>query len=230
MTALQRAVAVAQVNGIALTVRQYLHFHVTRIGQELFQIDHRVAEGSARFNLGQLDRLDQLGLFMHDAHAATATATGGLDDHRVADALGNLQALGFVFRQWAIGAGHGWYAGFLHGGNRGDLVAHQADHAGARADEGESGVFHLLGKVCTLGEEAVAGVDTVSAGDLCSADDRRNIQVGVGRRCRADADGFVCHGQVHQLAVGSGVHCHGFQTEFLARADHAQGNFTSVGN
>ena len=30
---------------------------------------------------------------MHDAHAAAATAAGGLDDHRVADVLGNAEVL-----------------------------------------------------------------------------------------------------------------------------------------
>ena len=189
-------------NSVALAVRQYLNFHVTRVGQELLQVHHGVAEGGARFNLGQLDRLDQLGLFMHNAHAATTAAAGGLDDDRVANALGNLQAFGFVLGQRAVGAGHGGYAG----------------------------VFNLLGKVGVLGQEAVAGVDAVGAGHFRRADDRRDVQVGQGRRSRADADGFVSHGQVHEFTVGGGVHRHGFQTEFLARADNPQGNFTSVGN
>ncbi len=217
-------------NSVALTVRQYLNFHVTRVGQELLQIHHRVAEGGARFNLGQLDRLDQLGLFMHDAHAATAAATCGLDDHRVANALGNLQAFGFIFGQRAVGAGHCGHAGFLHGGNSRHLVTHQADHGGAGADKGEAGVLDLLGEIGVLGQEAVARMNAVGAGHFGGADDRRNIQIG--QRCgrRADTDGFVSHGQVHEFTVGGRVHRHGFQTKFLARADNPQGNFTSVGN
>src|SRR5690606_18401641 len=39
VAALQRAVPIAQMNGIALTVGQHLNFHVTGIGQELLQVD-----------------------------------------------------------------------------------------------------------------------------------------------------------------------------------------------
>ena len=49
------------------------------------------------------------------------------------------------------------HAGFLHGVDRGNLVAHQADGFGFRADEDEAGAFHLLGEVGVLGQEAVAG-------------------------------------------------------------------------
>lgn len=49
VAALQRAVAVAQVDGVALAVGQHLHFDVARVGEEFFQIDHRVAERRACF-------------------------------------------------------------------------------------------------------------------------------------------------------------------------------------
>src|SRR5690606_1764481 len=188
--ALQGAVTVAQVDGVALAVGQYLHFHVPRVGQELFQVDHGVAEGRARFGAGQADRLDQVFFLVHHAHAATTAATGGLDDHRIADPTADLQALFLVLGQRAVGAGHGRYTGLLHGGNRRHLVTHQADYLGAGADEGEAGVLDLLGEVGVFREEAIAGVDAVGTGYLGSADDARNVQVRLGGDRRADADGF----------------------------------------
>ena len=118
MPALQGAVAIAQVHRVSLAIGKYLNLNVARVGQKLFQIDHGVAKGSACFGAGQCDRLDQFGLLVHHAHAAPATAAGGLDDHRVAHAAADGQTLGLVIRQGAVGAGYGRYARVDHGGNR----------------------------------------------------------------------------------------------------------------
>ena len=72
------------------------------------------------------------------------------------------------------GAGQDRDARLRHGAARGDLVAHQAHHLGLRTDPGEAALLHDLGEVGVLGEEAVAGVDGVGAGDLGGADDRRD--------------------------------------------------------
>ena len=51
VAALQGAVAVAQINGIALAVAQNLYFNVTGIFQEFFQIDCVIAKGGLGFGL-----------------------------------------------------------------------------------------------------------------------------------------------------------------------------------
>ena len=75
VTTLQRAIAVAQMDGMALAIGKHLDFHVTWVGQEFFQIDHRVAERRASFGAGQFRRGDQVFFLVHNAHAAT-TANG----------------------------------------------------------------------------------------------------------------------------------------------------------
>jgi hypothetical protein len=89
VAALHGAVALAQVDGVAVLVGQHLDFDVARVLQELLHVDGRIAEGSAGFGLGHLHRIDQRRLGVHHAHAAAAAAAGGLDDHRVADGLGD---------------------------------------------------------------------------------------------------------------------------------------------
>src|SRR5690606_34536775 len=84
VTALQRAVAVIEVDGVALAVGQHLDLHMARIAEELLQVDYRVAERGTGFGAGQLGRLDQVLFLVDHAHAATTAAAGGLDDHRVA--------------------------------------------------------------------------------------------------------------------------------------------------
>lgn len=65
----------------------------------------------------------------------------------------------------------------FHGVDRGNLVAHQADGFGFRADEDETGAFNLLGEVGVLGQEAVARVDRHCAGDFRRRDDGRDVQI-----------------------------------------------------
>ncbi len=230
MAALQRAVAVTQVDGIALAVGEHLDLHVARVGQEFFEVDHRVAEGCTGFVAGQLGRGDQILFLVHHAHAATTAAAGGLDDHRVADFTGDLQRQLFVFRQRAIGARHGRYTGFLHGVLGRHLVTHQTDDVGGRADKGEAGFLHLLGEVGVLGQEAVAGMDAVRAGDLCRGDDRRDAQVGLSGGGRADAHRLIGERHVHQIAVGSRMDRYGLDAQFLAGTQHSQGDFAAVGD
>ena len=84
VTTLERAVAIAQVYGVALAIGQHLNFHVAWVAEELLEIDHRVSERRARFGACQFGRLDEVFFVMNDTHAAAATATSGLDNNRVA--------------------------------------------------------------------------------------------------------------------------------------------------
>src|SRR5690606_25546940 len=104
------------------------------------------------------------------AHAAPAAAAGGLDDHRVADVVGQPVVGGHVVAQRPVAAGHAGHAGLLHRPDRLDLVAHQADGLGLGPDEHEARLLHALGEVGVLAEEAVAGVDGLGVGDLGRGD------------------------------------------------------------
>jgi hypothetical protein len=63
-----------------------------------------------------------------------------------------------------------------------------------------------LGELGVLGEEAVAGMDGVGAGDLGGGDDARNLEVRIARGGRADADVVIGKADVQGLAVGLGIH------------------------
>jgi hypothetical protein len=90
---LHGAVALAQMNDVALAVSQDLKFDVPRPLQEFLHVDLVVAERGARLGLGDADGVQQRGFGVHDAHAAAAAAAGGLDDHRIADVAGHAQVL-----------------------------------------------------------------------------------------------------------------------------------------
>ncbi|RMN69225.1 hypothetical protein ALQ54_05717 [Pseudomonas syringae] len=230
VTALQRAVAIAQVDSLTLAVGNHLDFHVTWVGQVFFQVDHRVAEPGGCFGAGLRRGFDQVFFAMNHTHTATTTATGGLDDHRVTDFTANAQSGVFVFRQRAVGTGNGRYIGQLHGVLGRNLVAHQANGVCFWTDESEARFFNLFGEVGVLGEKPVTRVDRRGAGHFGSRNDRRNVQVGQIGRCRTDADGFVCQAQVHQLAICGGVYSDGLDAQFFTGTQDAQGNFAAVGD
>ena len=81
-----------------------------------------------------------------------------------------------------------------------------------------------------LGEEAVAGVDGVRAGDLAGGDQGRDIEVAVAGRGRADADALVGEAHMHGVGVGGRVHRHRGDAELFRGPQDAQGDLAPVGN
>ena len=230
VAALERAVAFAEVDGVAVFVGQYLDFDVARGFEEFFHVHHVVAKGLARFGFGEAYGIDDFVSAAHDAHATTAAAASGFDDDGIADALGGGADFVRICRQRAVGAGNAGDARGFHGFDGFDFVAHHADGFGARADEGEAGLFDALGEVGVFGEEAVAGVDGVGVGDFGGGDDGRHIEVAFGRWRGTDADGFVGQHDVFEVGIGLGVDGDGFDAHFAAGAQDAQRDFAAVGD
>ncbi len=90
--------------------------------------------------------------------------------------------------------------------------------------------FDDLGELGVLAQETVAGVDRVGLGDLGGGNDRRNVEVAVLRRGRADADGVVGQPHVHRVGVGGRVHRDRLDAHLVRRAVDAQRDFAAVGN
>ena len=108
-----------------------------------------------------------------ELHAAAAAAGGRLDDDRVADRGRRPARASSSVGTAPSEPGHAGHAERLHRLLGGDLVAHQPDVLGGRADEGEAVVLDDLHEGRVLGEEAVARVDRLGAGDLAGGDDVR---------------------------------------------------------
>ena len=60
-----------------------------------------------------------------------------------------------------------------------DLVAHQADVLGLRADEMQIVLGEDFGEAGVLRQEAVAGMHGVGAGDLAGREQRRDVEIAV---------------------------------------------------
>jgi acetyl-CoA carboxylase biotin carboxylase subunit len=85
--------------------------------------------------------------------------------------------------------------------------------------DGRGNAVHL-GEVGALGEESVARMHGVGAGDLGGGDDGGDVQVALLGRRWADADILVGEGDVQAVLVGGAVHGHRGDAELAAGLDH----------
>src|SRR6185369_1133386 len=86
---------------------------------------------------------------------------------------------------------------------------------------GERGVF---------GQEAITGVDGFGIRHLGRRNDRRHVQVALGRRSRPDAHGLFGQLDVFRVAVGLGIDHDRLHSEFAAGTLDAQRDLSAIGD
>ena len=227
--ALDRALALAQVDDVAEQVAQDLHLNVPGLQQVLLHVDRVVGERSPGLGAGGVVHVGHLFRRVHHPHAAAAAAGAGLDDDRIADALAPHEGLFHGLHQ-PVAAGHERHPRRQHGGLGPGLVAHGADDLGVGADEDHPAGLAHVHEVGILAEKAVAGMDGFRSGHFRGGDDLGDVQVGFAAGGRADADVLVGETHVEGVAVGFGIDSHGLDAQFLAGQDHPQGDLAPVGD
>src|SRR6185437_9067359 len=142
VTALDRAVALAERDHVAVPVSEELDLDVAWPFEVALAEDRLIAECRRSLAPRRRERLVELLLRAHDAHPATATSGGCLDEEREADLLRR------PARQHRN-------AGCARGLLRSELVAARPQRRRGRADPRQPGLDHRLGELRALGEEAV---------------------------------------------------------------------------
>ena len=182
MAALDRAVALAERDHVAVPVCQELDLDVTRSLEVALAEDGVVAERGGglapRCGEGFVELLRRA----HDAHSAAAASGRGFDEQRKADLL----------RCPARQHGHAGRACRLL---RGELVAAGAQRGRRRADPDQSGLEHGLGELRALGKESVARMDGVGSGFTSGTYMFGGIEVG------GDLDERVRRGGMERAAI-----------------------------
>ena len=84
MSALDRALALAEREHAALAVGQHLDLDVPGRDDRLLEIEPRLAERGLRLGGGRLERAFELVRVANRAHALAAPARDGLEQHRIA--------------------------------------------------------------------------------------------------------------------------------------------------
>ena len=85
MPALHRAIAFPEMHHIAVMIGEDLHFDMPRMLDVFFEVDARIAKGGLRFGLRLLNGRSSAPDRCGHAHAASAAAGRGLDQHRKAN-------------------------------------------------------------------------------------------------------------------------------------------------
>src|SRR5207245_10243683 len=88
----------------------------------------------------------------------------------------------------------------------------------------------LLGKVCVLGRQPVAGMECINIVDFRRADGRGNIEVTLCELRRADTNSLISKAHVQRIAVGLAVNRNRADAQLLASANYPQSDFTAVSN
>ena len=83
-------------------------------------------------------------------------------------------------------------------------------------------------KAGVLGQEAVAGMDGVGAGDFTGGEQVGHVEIGVARRRRADAHALVSEPHMHGIGIGGRVHGDRRDAELLAGPQHPQRDLAAI--
>jgi len=104
VAALHGAVALAEMDDVAVLVAEDLHLDVLRARNVFLEKDGRVAECALGLALRLVEQRRKVAGFLDDAHAAAAAAEGRLDDEREADRFRDLHRL-LAIGDGLLGAG-----------------------------------------------------------------------------------------------------------------------------
>ena len=227
---LEGAVALAQVDHIAVLVAQDLHLDVLGLHQILFDKDILVAEGFAGFGFDQLELTAHVVYSVAAAHTAAAAAAGRLEDD--GEAEGDRLFHRFIgVPEGHVGAGNGGHAAGVGDGLGGELVAHLGQDLGRGADKGDPGVLAGLGEGGIFRQEPVAGMNGVHVAPLGQVDDGVDVQIGAQRAfVFADQISLVGPGAEEREGVLVGVDGHGVQAQVVACTENSDGDLTAIGD
>ncbi len=186
-------------------VQEHLHLDVAGTRQVALEVCLGAPEvGGGLAGRGLERRRGAVGL-ADDLQALAATAVRRLDRDRPAELLAEGDDV--VDRLDRLeGPGDRRDAGRGRGLARRDLVAHDVDRFGRRADPGDSQPADGAGEVGVLGEEPVPGVDGVGPALLEDLEDACRVEVALGRGLAAERKGLVGVTDVGRVTVEVGEH------------------------
>ena len=212
-----------------MTVAKDLNFNVAR-AQHVFLDQHGiVAKAVDGFALAAGQSCRKILALFHQPHALAATACAGLDQHRVADAIGlALQQLRILIT--TVVTGHQRHASLVHQALGLRFQTHGANRRSWWADKHQSRRCAGIGKVFVLTQKTVAGVNGFGARLLGGLQNALPAQIAVLGRTAANVYRLITGGHMLGLLVGVGVDSDGFHPHAAGSGSDTAGDFTAIGN
>ena len=190
MPSLNGAVALAQVNHVAVAIGQNLKLNVARLFDKLFHVNAGVAKGGFGFALGSKEQFSKFVGVFDQAHAAAPPARRRFDHHRVADIIRDRFGLNVAFQQ-PLAAGNGGHSYPLHGFLSGGLIAHRQHGFRRWPDEGKIMVSADFREASILGQKAITRMNGFNPPSQRRRNNIGNIQITFAAEGFTDANGFI---------------------------------------
>ena len=201
---LQRAVARADDDDVAMAVGEDLRLDVARLMQELLDETLATAKRGGGLAHGGVVEFGHFFDAPRDFQPAPAAAKSRLDRDRQAVLPGKGQHLGGVLDR-ASGARDQRRTHFERDGARCHLVAELGHGDRARAYPRQARIQHRLGEVGALGEEAVAGVQRICAAAPGDGEQLGNVEIRIRRARAFECPGLIRRLHVQRVGIGVGI-------------------------
>src|SRR5581483_8271837 len=227
MPTLDRALALAEIDALAVFIGHYLNFDVTRTLDIALNVNVAVLERGGCFSRSGFQRVSEFTFRVNDAHSATATAAGCFDDDGITDLVRELNPFLFGLNR-AFAARKNRDASLFHRIPGRNFFAHQPDHLRAWSDEFDVAGLANLSEVSRLSQKPVAGMNRIDVENFRRADDGRNVQVALRRRRRANAGRLIGKPDMKRIAIDIAVHGDRANAHLFASPDDPAGNFSAI--
>ena len=228
MTPLDRTVPFAEVDDIAVFVRQDLKLDVMRPLDVFFDEYGTVPERRQGFAGGHFHVFAQFCVGPYHPEASPASAGAGFDHDGIACAFREGQRFPDV-GDAAFGSGDDRDADVLGKIARLDLAPHGVDGLGGWTDEGDAGGLAQLREFGVFGQESVPGVDGIRPDAKGQVDDLLFVEEAL-HRSWADQIGFIGLLDVDAGRVGFGINRRRGDIQLAARANNPHGDFAAIGD
>ena len=229
MSALDRAVAFAEMDDRAVLVSEDLDLDMAGAEKGALEKEPTVAEGALGFAARRTHRGVQRVGRPDDPHAPPAAAGARLHHQRIADAPRFLRETRRALVVAMI-AGRAGDARRHHPRLGLAFVAHRPHCRRRRPDEDDAGRGAAFGEVCAFGEEAVARMHGLGARRLRRSDQGVDREIGLRRRRGADAHGVVGEADMQRIGVSVAIDRYGAKAFGARGANDAAGDLAAIGD
>eukprot|EP01022_Parablepharisma_sp_SALTPOND_P017912 TRINITY_DN290_c1_g3_i4.p2 TRINITY_DN290_c1_g3~~TRINITY_DN290_c1_g3_i4.p2 ORF type:complete len:1276 (+),score=518.94 TRINITY_DN290_c1_g3_i4:24104-27931(+) len=229
VTTLHRAIAFEQVDVMAVGIGEDLDLDMARAGQVFFHQHAVVTKAGDGLALAGGQGRHEIFRALDHAHALATAAGTGLEQYRIADAVG-FAAQEVALLAFTVIARYQWHGRRFHQRLGGRLGAHGANGRGRRADEDQAGIGAGLGELGVLRQETIAGMDGLRAGSEGGGDDLVTAQVTFLGRGRAQMHAFIAGRDMLGARIGIGIHGHRGNAQATCGGRHAAGDFAAIGD
>ncbi len=229
VAALDGALPLEEMDRIPVVVGQDLKLDVAGLLDVLLDKDAPVAERGRGLPLRPVHRPRKMFGLVDDPHALAAAPGRRLDEHRIANVLGDLLPL-FRAGDRVGRAGRHRHPRLLHELTGGRLVPHRPDRRRRRPHEVNAGLGAGLREGRVFRQEAVAGMDGVGPAAARRLQDRLRVEVRLCGLRRADVVRLVRPPHVGRGAVRRAVDGDRVEALLVTGAQDPHGNLPTVGN